>query len=153
MLEAGSGLPGWPIAGADSNSTRIGCSASNAASACSYVMPAKRSGGSVSRWRRRCRCRAPRGIAPGEGRRLRDFLAHVERQELDPAMEDRRDQRLAVAAVHQGEVLLVGAGEVVDHVRGVAADLLVLPRVGEEDGHVDVVHEQRRRDRIGDLGT
>ena len=76
-------------------------------------------------------------------------LRHVEVEELDPLREHRGRERVLVHAVHQGDLHRDVGREVADHVREVAAGLLVLPGAGEEHRHVDVVDERRRRERVG----
>ena len=122
-------------------------SASNVAVACANeVAFAKRSGGSVTEVCHTC-CPTDRRDNGGDRRPLRHGLRDVDLQELDPAVEDRGIERVGVGAVGHREPHLVGAGEVVEHVGEVRAGLLVLPRAGKEDRHVDAVHEQLGRER------
>ena len=96
---------------------------------------------------RRCSGAASRAAAGSCGRRLRD----VELEEVEPAHEDRRVERVDVRAVGEREPLALRAGEAPRQRRAVAAGLLVGPLAGEVDGHADPVDEAHGRERVGDL--
>ena len=81
----------------------------------------------------------------------RRLLGDVELQEVVPAVERLRVERVDVGAVGEREPLLVRAGEVLGERRAVAAGLLVLPLAGHEDRHLDLVDERDRGERVGDL--
>ena len=53
-----------------------------------------------------------------------------------------------MGAVRERELRRYSGREVRQHLREVAAGLLVLPRAGEEGGHVDLVDERVRRERV-----
>ena len=74
----------------------------------------------------------------------------VELEEVVPAVEGRRVQRVDVGAVGEGEPFAVRAAEVLGEVRAVPAGLLVGPLAGHEGRHVDLVDEGDRREGVGD---
>ena len=84
---------------------------------------------------------------------LRNLLRDEDRQELHPAREHRRVERIGVTAVLRGEPHFLRAGELAEQVGEVAAGLLVLPVADEVHGHVDLVDEvlgrERQADRVG----
>ena len=82
-----------------------------------------------------------------------DPVGDVQVEEVGPALEVGQGQAVAVGAVGQVGVQLVGAGEAVEHVGEVAAGLLVLPLAGEEDGDVDPVDELGGTDRAEPVGV
>ena len=82
----------------------------------------------------------------------RRLLGHVELEEVVPAVEVLRRQRVDVRPVGEREPLAVRPGELAGERRAVAAGLLVGPLAGHERRHLDLVHERDRRERVGHLG-
>ena len=88
-------------------------------------------------------------------RRLHDrrFAGDVQLEEVVPAVERVRIERVDVRAVGEREPLPVRAGELADELGAVPPGLLVLPLAGHEDGHVDLVDERDGVERIRDRGV
>ena len=91
------------------------------------------SGGPHGRWQL--------GSSPGD----------VELEEVEPAVERRRVERVRVDPVCEREPLPLRAGEARGQRRAVAARLLVGPLAGEEHRDVDLVDEGDRRQRVDHL--
>ena len=92
-----------------------------------------------------------RGCRPGE-RHVHDgrLVSDEQLQEVVPAVEGVRVERVDVCAVGEGEPLLTRPGEVLDQFRAVSPRLLVLPLAGHEDRHLDLVDEGDGVQWVGD---
>ncbi len=144
---------GWPGARPAplSNRIRTDGNASNAVRAAARLgLPWIGSGGSVTPLTPITPANTAGASAFTESGMLRSPLRDVELQEVVPAVERLRVERVGVHAVGEREPLALGAGEAPRERRAVAAGLLVGPLAGEVGRRLDLVHERDRRQRVGD---
>ncbi len=82
----------------------------------------------------------------------RRLLGHVQLEEVVPAVQRVGVERVDVRAVGEREPLALCAREVLSQVRTVPAGLLVGPLARHVHGHLDLVDERDRRQRIRHRG-
>ena len=83
------------------------------------------------------------------GVRYRRLVRDVQLEEVVPAVERLRVERVDVGSVREREPPAVGAGEARGEIRAVTAGLLVRPLAGHVRRHVDLVDERVGRQRVG----